>query len=435
MRINFLAVITGIFVCCFLTVACLDSNNTTYEYSSDATIRTFILDSIYKDITYTFTIDQIKGEIYNEDSVPMQADTIINKILIKKIETSGIVFTGDTLLNLTDSFDLTKPLLVEVKALDGIHTKEYTITVNRHTQDPDSLKWSDGPVTDSFSGGVVTGEQKAVILSDHLLVYASPGICYRSSGLSTNISWDIHTTQGLPSETDIHSITLYKNRLYAAAPVSGDVYTSTDGLIWDKSESLSGNVVTFLAPFRGKLSGIRNNSEGEKVFSITDAEGENWLEEEGGMVPEKFPFTLISYAASETANGIERLFVTGKSSDSSKTLLWQSYDGTDWASLDGVAYDDYIPYMEHPTILYYGDLFYAFGDEFKTFYNSSTGVSWEETDPKGKFLFPERFEGRSKYYSTVVDEKGYIWIIWSKTVRQNDEVWRGRLNRVGFERK
>lgn len=431
MRINFLAVITGVFICCFVTVSCLDSNKNDYEYSSDATIRDFALDSIYKDTYYTFTIDQLNGKIYNEDSLPVHADTIISKILIKTIQTNGIVTAGDTLFNMNDSVDLTEPLVLEVLALDGVHKKKYEIHVNVHTQDPDSLVWSDGPVSDNFSSGAVTGEQKAVILNGRILVYPSPDSCYVSSGLSADISWRRQYTQGLPAEADIHSITQYRYKLYAA--VAGDVYTSTDGLNWMRSDDLSGQVVTFLAPFSKGLSGIITNSMGEQIFCITDEEGENWSED-GHVVPADFPLTQISYAASETSNQIERIFLTGTSPDSSgKTLLWQSYDGYNWASLDGAAYDNYVPYMEHPTVLYYDDDFYVFGDEFNTFYKSSTGVSWEEAG--GTFLFPETFEGRSKYYSTVLDNDGYIWIIWSKTIRQNDEVWRGRLNRVGFKKK
>ncbi len=430
MRINFLAVITGVFICCFVTVSCLDSNKNDYEYSSDATIRGFALDSIYKDTYYTFTIDQINGKIYNEDSIPVHADTIISKIRVTTITTNGIVTAGDSLFNMNDSIDLTEPLILEIRALDGVHKKEYEIRVNRHTQDPDSLVWSDGPVSRSFSNGTVTGEQKAVTLNGAILVYPFPGVCYVSSGLSADISWNRQSTQGLPADADIHSIMLYRDKLYAAA--DGDAYTSSDGLNWEKSALLSGQVVTFLAPFREGLSGIITNAEGERIFSVTDAEGEYWLEDNGKVVPTDFPLTQISYAASETSNKIERIFLTGTSPKPSvKTVLWQSYDGYDWASLDGAS-DDYVPYMEHPTILYYDDDFYVFGDGFTTFYKSSTGVNWEEAE--GKFLFPETFEGRSRYYSTVLDDKGYIWIIWSKTIRQNDEVWRGRLNRVGFKK-
>lgn len=84
MRIKFLSVIVSFLIVSvsFAVTSCLDSDND-YEYSSDATIHAFAIDTIHgKD--YTFTIDQLNRLIYNRDSLPMDADTIIDSILIKK---------------------------------------------------------------------------------------------------------------------------------------------------------------------------------------------------------------------------------------------------------------------------------------------------------------------------------------------------------------
>lgn len=78
MRIKFLSVILSFLLMSVAISSCLDSD-TNYEYSSDATIRAFGIDSIGKGIYYKFTIDQLKGEIYNVDSLPVGADTIIDK--------------------------------------------------------------------------------------------------------------------------------------------------------------------------------------------------------------------------------------------------------------------------------------------------------------------------------------------------------------------
>ena len=40
-------------------------------------------------VKYKFTIDQLSCEIYNEDSLPVHADTIIDKILIKTLTTAS----------------------------------------------------------------------------------------------------------------------------------------------------------------------------------------------------------------------------------------------------------------------------------------------------------------------------------------------------------
>ena len=137
----------------FVITSCLDDDNN-IEYSPDATIHAFSLDTIWYGITYKFTIDQQKGEIYNEDSLPVHADTIIDKILIKTLTTVSGVITmknkadEDSIININDSIDLRNPIKIKVwstEALAGIspdQTKEYTIEVRVHKHDPDSLKWN-----------------------------------------------------------------------------------------------------------------------------------------------------------------------------------------------------------------------------------------------------------------------------------------------------
>ena len=95
----------------FVSIAissCLDSDDNTIELSSDATVHAFALDTIYGK-HYKFTIDQLHREIYNQDSLPVGADTIIDRILIDTFLVSGWITAGlnDTVFVQTDSVDLT----------------------------------------------------------------------------------------------------------------------------------------------------------------------------------------------------------------------------------------------------------------------------------------------------------------------------------------
>ena len=151
MKIKFLSFIASFFMVSFVITSCLDDDNN-IEYSPDATIHAFALDTAGLG-SYKFTIDQLSREIYNEDSLPVHADTIIDKILIKTLTTASGVVTmkdksgNDSVLNINDSIDLRKELIIKVwstEALAGIspnQTKEYKIKVNVHKHDPDSLRW------------------------------------------------------------------------------------------------------------------------------------------------------------------------------------------------------------------------------------------------------------------------------------------------------
>ena len=151
MRIKFLSFIASFFMVSFVITSCLDDDND-IEYSPDATIHAFELDTIYG-ISYKFTIDQQNGLIYNQDSLPVHADTIIDKILIKTLTTASGVITmkdkegRDSIININDSLDLRKKLEIKVwstEALAGIapnKVKPYIIEVRVHKHDPDSLSW------------------------------------------------------------------------------------------------------------------------------------------------------------------------------------------------------------------------------------------------------------------------------------------------------
>ncbi|WP_373749549.1 DUF6242 domain-containing protein, partial [Bacteroides heparinolyticus] len=150
MRIKFLSVIVSFLVVSVALSSCLKSEEN-YELSSDATIHAFGIDTIHGK-NYDFTIDQLNRVIYNRDSLPVGSDTIIDRILIKTMDVTGWVTYGspvDTLFVTTDSINL-KPAMnnsigmkFKVRAADGVTMREYTLKVNVHLQNPDSLAWTD----------------------------------------------------------------------------------------------------------------------------------------------------------------------------------------------------------------------------------------------------------------------------------------------------
>ena len=86
-----------------------------------------------------------------------------------------------------------------------------------------------------------------------------------------------------------------------------------------------------------------------------------------------------------------------------------------------------------PSIISYNEAFYAFGNDFNVFYTSPSGITWKEASKK--FYFPEALKARTgANYSIVVDKQQFIWIILSKD-GGDDEIWRGRLNKMGFDKQ
>lgn len=142
MRIKFLSVIVSFLIVSFALSSCLDSDDN-YEFSSDATIHAFGIDTIHGK-HYKFTIDQLNRLIYNRDSLPVGSDTIIDRILIDTMTVTGWITSGsptDTVFVMSDSVDLRPAMnndagmLFKAHAADGVTVREYKLKVNVHLQD------------------------------------------------------------------------------------------------------------------------------------------------------------------------------------------------------------------------------------------------------------------------------------------------------------
>ena len=334
MRIKFLSVIVSFFLVSFAVTSCLDTEE--IEYSPDATIHAFALDTVHG-VNYKFTIDQFGpdgvGLIYNQDSLPVGSDTIIDRILIKLTTASGIVTAKnaegqDTLFNYSDSIDLRgtmeKPMRIKVWAADMQYTKEYTISVRVHRQDPDSMNWT--KMTDNFAN--YSGYQKSVILGEDILVYTSNTTAYKSSGdvINKGRSWTQVSVTGLPENIKLSSLIAFGEKLYAT---NGEkVYVSSDGASWSLATDLNknGKVEMLIAPFpknEGNLldisgiAGIINNGS-QSTFAISNSEATTW-----NISPEEvgsdFPLDNLSATSYLNATGIQTIAVMGNNRNASDT--------------------------------------------------------------------------------------------------------------------
>lgn len=449
MRIKFLSVIVSFFLVSFAVTSCLDTEEV--EYSPDATIHDFALNSILG-VNYEFTIDQFGpdgvGLIYNQDSLPVGSDTIIDRILINTLATaSGIITTKnakgeDSLFNQNDSIDfrgtMEKPMRIKVWAADMQYTKEYEISVRVHQQDPDSMNWT--KMTDNFAD--FSGYQKTVILDDNLLIYTSNTAAYKSSGdvFSKGRDWTQISVTGLPDNTILSSIISFGGKLYATNGESA--YVSSDGASWDAATDLNknGKVEMLIASFPDNeddlqhISGIAGiiNNEGQSKYAMTNSDATAW-NISSKIADKEFPLENLSATSYLTATGIQTTAVMGKNRNASDTtsVAWISQDGLEWIPLETSSTTAYCPNLNNPSLFYYDDALLAFGGDFKTFYTSETGIAWYQADKK--IFLPTEFKDRADNYSTVVDKDNFIWVIWSNGGA--NEVWRGRLNKFGFKRQ
>lgn len=442
MRIKFLSVIASFLILSIAISSCLDSDDN-YEYSSDATIHAFALDTIHGE-EFEFTIDQINRLIFNRDSLPVGADTIIDSVQIVTL-TGGVGVTSgpaDTVVNTGSTHNLLSAMnksgdegiKLKVHAADGITTRIYTLQIRVHLQDPDSLVWKNMESAGSvFSTDINAGEQRCVLLDNDLWVYASNTTAYRTSTSPTAYGWTTVPLTGLPQDARPSSLLNFQGKLYMIT-AEGALYTSADGTAWTAIatahpiKSLVGSIeANDMDHTPATLTCIQTEPDGTDRF-YTTTDGTGWTP--ALPVPAGFPTENIYATPLMTANGVNAVYIMGMPlADASMVVPWTSINGREWADLANTAYDTYCPGMENPVIMYYGDTFYSFGGSLEEVYYSITGIAWRKVERKS--LLPEAFKGRG-HFSMVVDKDYFIWIVFGGNGTPN-EVWRGRLNRLGFK--
>ena len=107
------------------------NNDNTENLSKNALIKSFTIhEQLYNDIS--FSIDQVNGFIFNQDSLPFGSITKDIRCIISTIDkVSSIKLVGENeLITRSTLFDFTEPVHILVTAEDGKTTKTYQIKLN-----------------------------------------------------------------------------------------------------------------------------------------------------------------------------------------------------------------------------------------------------------------------------------------------------------------
>ena len=452
MKLRVLNIIACLFIAACAITSCLNDDNYVYETNYNASITAFSFDSIvtyYPSVTeegndttlskyvvgskYPFVIDQIKGEIYNADSLPKGTD--ISKVVVN-IQTDGYyVFIeageNDSIWEETDTLDFTKPIQFKILSEMSTFGQTYTAQINVHQQDPDTMNWT--KLTGNFSTEI--GAQKAVYANNSIFVFTDSETQVAVTSTQNGKEWTALQSIDLPVKADYSTAIAWNNKIYILADKT--LYVSENGINWTKVETeQTFNALT--ASCKSKIIGTDTNNH-----YIESSDATTWKQYE--TLPTDFPsnpFTFTAYSLSTNAN-MERIVLMGYNPVETDTtnVVWGQIDNEhEWVAMTYENNKELCPKFENPSIIHYNNKLYAFGGPaidgtelhaFEQFYSSKdNGISWE---PVTKVLaFPEDFktayEQAEGNYSCVVDNDKFIWIMWSKT----GEVWRGRINKLGF---
>ncbi len=436
--------------------SCLgDSDETEYIYSSDAELLSFQLqyDSISGFNNILYTIDQVKGEIYNVDSFytnkAMPAKAILNYTTAgiyvcyvpEAKEDSAQIASGDSIdISL---FTNQYKRYIRVYAANGA-MKEYTLNLRIHKVDPDSIIYTKLPNPLPYSD---YSNAKTILLNQTFYSFAEVSGSFVAYSSMDAQSWSPLALSGFPADARVETLNQYKNALYVLSS-SGKLYQSFSGALW--TEIPLGDGISSVQSIMGEIKQIPSlpnkvkpvmalvgMSEGNTVYLETDMAG-YW--KKGGIVESKFPVSNLS-SASWVKDYSSNLVVLGD------TIVSQNpMNVIGWANGDGISWTSIIPMFERGegyfvvpsfsnVFCYDSGLYLINGTISKDYYNivyySVDGANTWKKMPD-KCIPPAEYVAR-KRSSVCVDANNYIYIFGGEgdNVVLTD-IWKARLNRLGF---
>lgn len=446
--------------------SCLSSDDNEVTYYDDSGITSFTLgtlnrtmhtlsskgvDSVYQTtITgsdYQFYIDQDKREIYNPDSLPYGTDVkhVICSVVAKNNGVVGIKsLTSDSVFSYssTDSLDFTTPRQMVAYANSGKAYRFYTVHVNVHQEEADVFNWSNMGKLETFS---FMNGMKAVACGNKLFTFGQKDgllVAYVTDN-NDGRSW---SQLSLPESLAL-SINAYQNILSKDGVLyilqDQQLLRSVDGSNWETVSTT--NLSRLVAAGTKKLYGISTSG----ILMASSDQGATWTEEKMDTSSEWLPEGNISYACVplRTNEDIERLIFAGNRSvdtypNDRYAVVWSkvedlSGDAEDnnWMFYTQTADNSYcLPRLLDVTMCAYGDVLLAFGGNgigactesafSKIYVSLDGGITWKGTST---YPVPEGLAGMSQSFTSTVDANNCLWII-----SGDGQVWRGRLNRLGW---
>lgn len=338
--------------------------------SSSTLVKSFALRSNPKVMAHLdsvfFSIDQVRGEIFNADSLPWGTD--VRKLVVNiNIPNAGSVELimpklsdgTDTIIDLKqtsgDSINFSHGRVwLRVGSENAEYERVYSVKVNVHQCNADSLQWSAEKRT--LPGTLPAPlAQRAVELNGkyYSLMQNASEIQLSTSADPDLDSWETAQVGTLPADIKVGSLTASTDALYVLSE-SGSVFSSTDGLNWQSVQSGWSHIYGAIG---SELVGVN---------------GSRWVTYPGGLSGEIDPEMPVSGTSqmwtytNEWALGPQAIFVGGRKASGALSGQAWGFDGQSWVRLSGLNGRKSLPDAEDYVVFPY----FTFRTNEKTYFTN-----------------------------------------------------------------
>lgn len=401
--------------------------------------KTATINTTFSGSSYAMTINLRDNTIENRDSLPFgsQLSRVTANIIFDGLMLTYRTKGSDaewTAYNSADSLDLTAPLELKLTSNDNNSSRIYTFKVNVHKQEGDSLYWnmceSEVPQLADMT------DMKAFIFGGKLMVLGQKAagiVLAERSSTEAQGTWEETPITDLPTTADLQTLREQGEALYLSTS-NGEILSSTDAKTWQQVGITHSATLTLVEKTQDFFYAI---SEGKMLRS---ADAITWEEESLDTKPDSLPSTNIRALTIEQANGNLRTIMVGHNDSHIHAVVWnkmwnesEEEEDAQWMFFNWTS-DNAIPCprLKHFNLLAYDGKCIAFGaasdDETHQaldamYISQDYGITWR---PSKEHHMPVELKGIESCITSTVDNNYFIWII------TNAQVWRGRLNRLGF---
>ena len=443
----------------FLTLSCSKDNNTA-TYNDYCYIKSVTLGNVKRKIekrdrlgnlitttntsfsgsAFAMTINHRNNTIENRDSLPYGSQL---SALLATISFDGSMIkyrekgsnSEWTLYNSVDSLNLTKPLELLLTANDNNSNRTYILKVNVHQQEGDSLYWKMCENGIAPLAGII--DMKAFIWGDKLMALGekvSGIVLAERNGLEAQGTWEETATTGLPLTADLQTLRQHAGTLYLSTG-DGNIFSSSDAKTWQQVGAPHSAALTLIEKTDDYFYAISES----KLLRSADAI--DWSHEEKlDTKADSLPAYDIRALTIGQANGNIRIVMVGQNDDHANAVVWNKMwnqseleKNAEWMYFP-FSSDNKIPCprLRYLNLLAYDGKCVAFGGASMDgahkaldamYFSQDYGITWR---PNDELHLPAQLEGIEGCITSTVDKNNFIWII------TNAQVWRGRLNRLGF---
>lgn len=370
--------------------------------------------------SYPLTINQYAGTITNApDSLPVGTD--LSKVIISGMTTlnnGSVALDSITAWSSAQTLDFSKPRALRVWSSSGKYSRKYIVTLVAHKEVAEDFSWNALDADNDIKGysGV-----KSVVCNGRLVVLGNTASGTEMKALVDG-NWKKVKTFGAGA-----TMTSDGTQVYVAD--GGNINVTSDLTNW---QSISANVKSVLGVCGNELFAM---STSNKMMVSLD-KGNSWTEDAIDDDAKYLPSSDINFIATDTKGNddIKRAFFIGNSASSANAVVWSKIIEEDPAKDQAWMYQAFeernkyaLQKLSNLSVIQYADVLVAFGGKYDKIYASAdNGITWKEDD---KFKMPTGFSADAA--SIATDDKGYVWIVCTGS----GQVWKGRINQLGWENK